>query len=308
MNPAKKLSTVLAISAFLTLATVGIAQAATVTFDPKVSGISNSWFAGMPDRSPYASNTQGFSLLSTGSGQIGTIDTATGTFTQLATGPAFWDVALSNDGNFVGIEAGKLYSFNLASRIFSLIGNNGLPIGALGFSTKNVLYGINPGGNFYTIDTATGQASLIANIPGFQGAGDLVFDPETKRILATSYSFTDQNALDQLFSVELNGASYKIGDIGFAGAVALFFENGTLFGYSGSRQIVIDPTTGKGTLQKYVTGLTDSPWGAASLPSTGSNSTEQVPEPSTLFGGVLGWTALVAARRRRKSSSNCRQA
>ena len=57
MKTIKKLSAILAGSAFLTLGTVGIAQAATITLDLKVSGTSIPWFAGMPDGYSYFSDT-----------------------------------------------------------------------------------------------------------------------------------------------------------------------------------------------------------------------------------------------------------
>lgn len=57
MNPMKKLSAILAGSAFLALGTVSIAQAATITLDLKVPGTSIPWFAGMPDGYRYGSDS-----------------------------------------------------------------------------------------------------------------------------------------------------------------------------------------------------------------------------------------------------------
>jgi PEP-CTERM motif len=166
-------------------------------------------------------------------------------------------------------------------------------INALGFSSKNVLYGAGDSG-FYTINTSTGAASLVANISGFNSSGDLVFDPVNNRFLGTSGFFNSTS--DTLFSISLNGTATAIGSIGFSDVYGLFFENGTLFGYTANReQITIDLTTGAGTFNKNVTGGIGFIWGAASLPST--EEPKSIPEPSSTLGllafGAFGAGSLV---------------
>ncbi|HBY79626.1 MAG TPA: hypothetical protein DEG47_22095, partial [Cyanobacteria bacterium UBA11148] len=223
---------------------------------------------------------QGMSLLGSSKGQIGTIDTITGNFTRIATSRAFTDIALSDDNQLFGITFNQLFKVDTTTGLTTLIGNLGVSnMNALGFSTANVLYGTG-GVGFYSINTSTGAASLVSEISGFTSSGDIVFDPVGNRFLATSNS----SLSDDLFSIALDGTAQAIGSIGFKNVYGLFFENGTLFGYTIDRkQIVIDMTTGKGTFNKMVAGTLDQIWGSASLPSTGplsAPSSEPSPEPS----------------------------
>ena len=239
---------------------------------------------------------QAGSFISTSSGQVGTVDQATGAFTQVATGPVFTDIALSNTGNLFGITFDQLFSINQSSGTSSLIGNLGVSMNGLGFSTSNELYGTNAGGSgFYKVNTTIGAVSLVANISGFSSSGDIVFDPVNNRFLATSSG----SGSDSLFSIALNGTGSKIGNIGFRDVYGLFFDNGTLFGYTADRkQLTIDLATGAGTFNKNVTGVRGEIYGSASLPSTGP---KPVPEPATVFG-LLGIGALGAGSRLKRKN------
>ena len=236
------------------------------------------------------------SFVSTSTGQVGTVDQATGGFTQVASGPAFTDIALSNTGNLFGITFNQLFSINQSSGTSSLIGNLGDSMNGLGFSTSNELYGTGSSG-FYKVNTTTGAVSLVANISGFLSSGDIVFDPLNNRFLATSLG----SGSDSLFSIALNGAASKIGNIGFSNVYGLFFDNGTLFGYTADRkQLTIDLATGAATFNKNVTGVRGEIYGAASLPSTGPKS---VPEPATVFG-LLGVGTLGAGSRLKRKKEH----
>lgn len=145
-----------------------------------------------------------------------------------------------------------------------MIGNlNVSDVAALGFSASNVLYGAGRA-NFYTIDTASGAASLVANIPNFYSSGDLEFDAVNNRFFATSKT---SGGNDTLFSITPNGTSTLIGSIGFRDVLGLDIDNGTLFGYTFDRQqITINPVTGAGVLVQNITGGTGGSYGAASEP------------------------------------------
>lgn len=266
MTIMRKLSMAVVGAAFVALGTVGSAQAGT--------------------------------FISTSSGQVGTVDPSTGAFTQLGSlGPAFFDIALSNDNNLFGNDSsGTFFSINPVSGSSSLIGI-GAFVNGLGFSISNVLYGTG-GSGFYTIDTTTGGASLVASIAGFNSSGDIAFDPVNNRFLATSSG-------DSLWSIALNGVGTKIGEIGFGGVYGLIFDQGTLFGYTSDRkQIVIDPATGVGTFNKNVTGVNGAIYGTASLPSTGPINS--VPEPGTVFGllafGAMGVGSMLKRKQQQKAT------
>lgn len=241
---------------------------------------------------------QASSFLSTSTGQVGTVDPLTGTFTQLTSGPTFTDIALSSSGELFGNTFGELYRINPGAGS-SFIGNLGATLNALGFSGSNVLYGAG-GSGFYTVDTVTGGASLVANIPGFSSSGDIVFNPASNRFLATSASGT----ADTLFSIALDGTATQIGSIGFSSVYGLFFDNGTLFGYTADRQqLTIDLATGAGTFNKPVTGVVGAIYGSASLASTGP--TTSVPEPTTMWGlfGIAACGTLSRLQRKKQQKA-----
>ncbi|MBW4487077.1 MAG: PEP-CTERM sorting domain-containing protein [Trichocoleus desertorum ATA4-8-CV12] len=235
-----------------------------------------------------SSSAQAATLLSTTEGNVGTVDPSTGIFTPQVTGPVFTDIALSKSSDLFGVTFGQLFNINVSTGSLSLIGNLGATLNSLGFSDADVLYGTG-GSGLYQINQVTGAASLVASIPNFVSSGDIVFDSANQRFLATSL----HGASDRLFSIGLDGAATQIGEIGFRDVYGLFFEQGKLWGYTRDRQqIIIDPTTGTGTFDKTVTGITGEIWGSASLAETDPKTS--VPEPTSLLG-LLG-AALLGGR------------
>ncbi|EGJ29138.1 MULTISPECIES: PEP-CTERM sorting domain-containing protein [Moorena] len=234
---------------------------------------------------------QAASFLSTSNGQVGKIDTSTGKFTPLnSDGIPFFDIALSNSGELFGVTPSALYSIDKSTGLSSLIGYLFAFINALGFSDDdNVLYGAGDD-SFYTIDTSSGAASLVATIPNFNSSGDIAFDSVNNQFFATSLSVDGSS--DILFSIANDGTATEIGSIGFRDIFGLFFENGTLFGYTADRQqITIDPTTGAGTFSQNVAfGGINRIFGAAAVSKT------TVPEPmsvlSLLAVGAFGASVL----------------
>ncbi|NEP52426.1 MAG: PEP-CTERM sorting domain-containing protein [Moorea sp. SIO3C2] len=225
---------------------------------------------------------QASSFLSTGIGQVGKIDTSTGTFTPLnKNGITFFDIALSNNGDLFGVTISALHSIDKNTGLSSQIGNLGVFLNALDFSNENVLYGAGDD-SFYTIDTASGAASLVAKIPNFISSGDIAFDSVNNQFFATSLSVDGSS--DILFSIAKDGKATEIGSIGFSDIYGLFFENGTLFGYTGDQQqITIDPTTGAGSFSQNVVGGVGMLFGAAAaFPSTTVPSAT-VPEPMSVL-------------------------
>ncbi|MGA9382576.1 MAG: hypothetical protein WBV73_27770 [Phormidium sp.] len=202
------------------------------------------------------------SFISTSSGQIGTIDITNGQFQQIGVGPAFTDIALSNNGQIFGITFNNLYRIDPLTGASSAIGSPGTSgFNALAFSADNRLYtAVSGSSNLYTIDPLTGSASFFANLgSNFSSAGDLVFDPINNRLFATSKG----SGSDVLFSIGLNGVATRIGNIGFSDVFGLDLKNGTLLGYTANKQqIMINQATGAGTFMQNVTGVIGEIFGA----------------------------------------------
>ena len=233
----------------------------------------------------------GLNFLSTSGGQVGVINTSTGGFTEVARGPFMYDIALSSDNKLFGSDSRNLVGINPALGTFSTIGSFGTFINGLGFTSNNSLYGTGDSG-FYRVNTLTGAARLIANIAGFSSSGDLAYNVANNRFLSTSSG-------DSLWSIALNGSAAKIGNIGFSQVYGLLFDRGTLYGYTGKKQITINTATGAGTFSKDVVQVVGSIGGAASATA--------VPEPATVLGSLLGMGALGSLRSRHKSQRQQKQ-
>ena len=233
--------------------------------------------------------------LSNSDQQIGTVDTATGVFTAIANNtPLFTDIALSSNNQLFGNTLSELYSVNTTTKTTSLIGNLGIDdLNALGFSNNDVLYGASTSGNFYSINTSTGAASLVASIPEFTSSGDIVYNPSTNTFLATSFTALASGTGDDLFSITPTGTATNIGKIGYSDVYGLVFNDGTLFGYTAdNEQLIINPTTGAGTLDRLVAGDSGQTFGAANTP---------VPEPITMLGS--GSALIIGGMLKRKFRS-----
>ncbi|MEH1888021.1 MAG: DUF4394 domain-containing protein [Nostoc sp.] len=239
-------------------------------------------------------NARAASFLATGDGKVGTIDTSTGSFTPVFTNGVNWgDIGFSNTNELFGDSVNingdpdQLYRVNLDSNTLTLIGDLGVQnVAGLDFNpTNNQVYGTTFAGGFYNINTSTGAATLVANIPNFSTAGDIVFDPGTNAFFATSFTPTDST----LFSIAPNGTASQIGNIGFKNVFGLIEQGNTLYGFTADgKQITIDKTTGLGTFDRNVTGLTGTIVGA-------SSEATAVPEPRSVLGVVAGGILLTGS-------------
>lgn len=235
--------------------------------------------------------------VSTGSGELGTVDESTGIYTEIATHTsALLDIAVTSTGEVFGLGGGGQYLVKQQGSSFSTI--NYLPtnyLNALGFSTvDNMLYGAAAElGDFYRINPLNGSTSYLGNIAGFFSSGDLEFNPIQNKFFATSYG----SDTDTLWSIGLDGIGQKIGDIGFQNVFGLAFaDDGTLYGFTSDRQqIRIDLKTGVGTFDQTVTGTSAQIYGAASFPTI---TTQPVPEPASILG-LFGFVAAVGLTRKK---------
>jgi hypothetical protein len=239
--------------------------------------------------------------LSTSSGQVGSVDVATGVFTSfINNSPVFFtDIAVNDNGQLFGTTFSQLYSINQSPSSVTFIGDVNLDdINALGFANNNVLYATGVNSGFYSINASTSAATLISDISGNQSAGDIVFDPTINQFLATFTTPTDST----LFSIALNGIATQIGSVGFSSVFGLGFDRGTLYGYTiDGKQLIINSKTGVGVFDKNVTGLSGFQiFGAASSIS----EVQPVPEPMTLAGIVAVSFMAWGMKRKQKTSQS----
>jgi Domain of unknown function (DUF4114) len=252
--------------------------------------------------SPYTPN----SIDQKTSSIVGTIGQTGKYFSLASAGSAFAlaDIALAPNGQFYGVGADttpsnldRLYRIDPSldrSQQVQLVGvikdanGNSLSskIASLEFAADNQLYGIGYAGEaarFYQIDVQTNIATNLGTLPqSFLIGGDLVYDAANQRFLATSLDATNTSS-DALWQIpRANPAqATKIGLTGFTDVYGLSLEGGKLSGFTaqivpdgtGATQISINPSTGKGTFDRSITGTQTFGIGGAATILTANAST-----------------------------------
>ncbi|MBM75314.1 MAG: hypothetical protein CMK59_07925 [Proteobacteria bacterium] len=176
--------------------------------------------------------------------------------------PGLFDFDTDLEGNLYGISPVSLYLYDTNSQSWNLIGALGHSGGTLnGFAISNSGHGFaTAGSNLYRVDLTSGQATLVGTMDsGFVSSGDCVTDKEDNL-----YMTSGTNGLDTL--IRINGETaeaFAVGDTGFADIWGLTFAWGTLYGFTGSGELLeINPVTGSSELLHQFSGL--SFYGAAS--------------------------------------------
>ncbi|MEG3926265.1 MULTISPECIES: S8 family serine peptidase [unclassified Microcoleus] len=230
-----------------------------------------------PPQQPPQQPTANTVYLSTSSGQILQVNTATGAQNPIYQGRAFTDLAVAPNGKLYGCTFyDGLYEINPSTGAERYVGPlAGGTLNSLTFSTDGRLYGADQGnGNLFQISPDNGQMNLIGNLGG-PSSGDLVFNGANEIFATVGSPNTSLNDRLVAFNVA-TGTVRNIGDLGLREVYGLSLENGQLTAYtSDRRKLAIDPNTAKATVVGTVSsnGLI---WGAATKPATASSPTDDV--------------------------------
>ena len=126
---------------------------------------------------------QGQNLVIDNAGTVGSVDLATGEFTELLNSDIRWtDIDVDSEGNIFAISNSELYSIDLETQSATLIGSHSINgLNALEISENGRLYAASiTNQEIYTLDSATGTASSIGTLPDtVNSAGDLQFIGDT---------------------------------------------------------------------------------------------------------------------------------
>jgi hypothetical protein len=208
--------------------------------------------APIPSPSPIPSSRRALSFRGSAAPGLGFVDLNTGIASSLvitgpAAGVAMSDVAQFGNDLYATSYADDLYKVDGTTGNSTFIGNLGLisattnPYAAgLAFTPSGVLYATtanadnlgqtSPNG-LYTIDLTTGKASLVAAFPSKQDAEDIVYDTVTGRFIGVGSMVAGDSTL---YSIGLAGDFQSLGSTGFLGVEGLLFDNGILYGFTGS--------------------------------------------------------------------------
>jgi hypothetical protein len=225
--------------------------------------------------------------------QFGTMDLQTGSFSVLGTTSITYE-------DLTRLPGGTLYATDDSSRLLiidqntgaisSVVGTMGNGIEGAKFSGSGILFGYNRN-DLYIIDPTTAQSTLVGSFGITAGADyNATFNGNTMYLQETN----GPGGTSTLYTVNTStGVATTVGNIGY-GVLATDFENGTLYGFTTSGQIIsINTGTGAGT---FVANQSSGDVFSAATAGAGA-----VPEPAslTMMNGGLAMVALVALARRR---------
>jgi PEP-CTERM motif len=266
------------------------------------------------------------------SAQFGSVDLGTGTFNPIGPGIPVGGTGLvpGSGGSFVTLTfAGDLVSINRTTGVASLVGATGLtdcsfPSSPCGLHSANVLgklganlYATDFAQNLYSIDPATGHATLIGatgvpavdfiphdSVPGdpdsiyiydegmFSYGGNLYLSFDTGTLDLTTFTPTPVIAPDLYQINPATGAATLITSFPF-GIGALNDVNGTLYGFNIPDGQVVTLNLSNGNTS-FVSDLD---------PAAGiiDGAAAPVPEPTSLALVGTGLATIAAALRRRRA-------
>jgi hypothetical protein len=194
----------------------------------------------------------------TGRNGVGLIDYRSGDYSTFYDSDGYFgDVALAADGRLFGFSGGtsndNLSTIDSKTGRASLIGNMGVDMLSIVFSTNNTMYGISRGANLYTVNPTNAQITYVTSLtPSFAlgSGGDVVFDSSTNRFLIAA---SGGSGSYNLSSFGFDGRVTRIGSIGFDNVFGLTLSQGTLLGYTGDgEEILINRSNGQGTPSRYI--------------------------------------------------------
>jgi hypothetical protein len=228
----------------------------------------------------------------TRSNQFVIIDLNTGAFTQVSnTGQQPAGMAMLNGTIYViPYDGSSLYTVNPMNGTLTLVGTSSIRFDGLG-STLTQLYGLDPSGNLYAVDTSSAAATLIGGTGYGQSGNTLALSTNS----GTLFFAVNKN----LYLLNTGtGKTTLLGSTGVNGIGSMVFEGGQLYAgvtQPSSQIYTLDTSTGVGTKVSAPFGniKPDNLWGLApAAPQAGLNL---ITTRSGLCGNdLINWNQLPA--------------
>jgi hypothetical protein len=241
--------------------------------------------------------------------RFGTIDSATGVFTQVGTLPIAQSGGIADDNGtlFAQSMQSQLITIDPLSGVSSIIGSSGLQLSLAGFAGGiNGLFEVDSLSNLYSVDPNTGAAVLI----GATGLAPNYDDFDTSLSdSGTSLYFTEggAGAIDELYQLDpTTGLATDLGSTGVTGIAGSAIVDGylELFQYNASIDYIYiaplgstDFTAGPMLSAQIVDGGT-----LLETPAGNSGQSLATPEPFSSLLLVFGLFGLGLWARRRNNS------
>lgn len=185
---------------------------------------------------------------------------------ELGNIPDFFDMDTDANGQLYGISTTRLYRFDQGGNQWREVGQHGIPQnnGANGFAIlRQGKAFVTAGNELYTIDLNTAMTQRVGAMGGsYKSSGDCVVNKGDVLFMTSSQS----NGPDLFVQLDgQNANAFTVGSTGFDQIYALTSAWGTIFGLTGTGQLVkINANTGQGELVHTFNGKV---WyGAASSP------------------------------------------
>jgi Tol biopolymer transport system component len=241
--------------------------------------------------------------------QFGTIDSASGAYTQISNIPVSEAAGAASVLNMLYVEDiySNLLSIDPNTGIATLIGNSGMNLTATVFGGGvNGLFELDPSSNLYSVSAATGQATLI----GQTGLPTNNFSYDTSLSSDGSYLYYTAGpagGLDELYRIDTTtGATTDLGTTGVKSIAGSAFVDGQLdlFQYGQSTNYIYSAPDGSTQFtQGPVLGAQIIDGGAviadAATLDVPANGT--APEPGSFALAISGSALALGLARRRRS-------
>jgi hypothetical protein len=238
--------------------------------------------------------------------RFGTIDSATGAFTQIGTLPIAQSagIAYDNGSLFAQSIQSELIHIDPLSGVSSIIGSSAMPLSSVGFAGGlDGLFEVDTLSNLYSINPGTGAATLVGATGLVANYGD--WDTSLSDSGAGLY-FTEGGggAIDELYELDpITGVATDLGSTGVTGIAGSAIVDGDLelFQYNQSTDYIYvaplgstDFTAGPVLSARIVDGGT-----VIETPEDNSGQSLATPEPlsSLLIGSGLFGLGFFARRK-----------
>ncbi len=250
--------------------------------------------------SPPSAEADQYVYVTGSSNEFGTLDLATGAFSQIATlnlpaGDYIYGMGFGANGNLYGVDSqpdANLWQINPSTGGLTDLGAIGQSALDATSDASGKLYVLSQDLNalYYTMNPPSPTPNVVAPI-GMSSGGLMAVTPDGSQIYTTTQSTFDLVSINPL-----TGATNIIGPTGFAIDNGLFV-NGTLYGFDMNVDAIVTINTTTGAATQV---------GTYSLPNGDViYSSAAIPEPSSLVLGLIG-TMLAGsfglARHRRRTS------